>query len=327
MHADLDQRVRGQRHVDLAQHRRCQPVLADADDGVQVVRLGAQRAPLLGREVRHARSLPPPAARAAPGAPYNRACVRARKGRAGMAAWLIVRRWWWPSPPPAWLGQEKLIFFPQPLAGTSHLPRRHPGAGGARCGRHAARGLLRARVGRRGLRCCSFSAAMPRRSRGRSPTGAGPTAIARAGVNYRGYGASEGQPGEAPLVEDAMSVLDAVAARDDVDASRIVVVGRSLGTGIAARVAAERSVRRCDPRLALRQPGRGGHARITRGCRSRGSSGTGSTRSPRRAGATVPMLAVVAGRDAIIPVERSRALVRRVGRPEVLGRPRRSRAQ
>jgi hypothetical protein len=59
MHADLHQRMRGQGHVDLAQHRRCQPVLADADDGMQVMRLGAQRAPLLGREVRHPRSLTP----------------------------------------------------------------------------------------------------------------------------------------------------------------------------------------------------------------------------------------------------------------------------
>src|SRR5262249_9766849 len=60
------------------------------------------------------------------------------------------------------------------------------------------------------------------------------------GLNYRGYGASEGKPGQAALQSDALAVYDAVALRDDVDRARIVVFGRSLGTAIAAHVAAER---------------------------------------------------------------------------------------
>ena len=41
-HADLDQLVCGEIDVDLVQHRRREAVLADADDGVQQVRLGAE---------------------------------------------------------------------------------------------------------------------------------------------------------------------------------------------------------------------------------------------------------------------------------------------
>ena len=61
-------------------------------------------------------------------------------------------------------------------------------------------------------------------------------------VNYRGYGESDGKPSEAALFGDALAVFDALARRPDVDASRIVLVGRSLGSGVAAYVAAERPV-------------------------------------------------------------------------------------
>ena len=47
-HADLDELVRHQVDVDLVQHRRREAVLADADDGMQVVRPRAKRAALGG---------------------------------------------------------------------------------------------------------------------------------------------------------------------------------------------------------------------------------------------------------------------------------------
>jgi fermentation-respiration switch protein FrsA (DUF1100 family) len=62
-------------------------------------------------------------------------------------------------------------------------------------------------------------------------------------VNYRGYGESEGKPGEAALVADAIELFDWAAARPDIDAARIAVHGRSLGTGVAVQVAAARPVR------------------------------------------------------------------------------------
>jgi len=60
-------------------------------------------------------------------------------------------------------------------------------------------------------------------------------------INYRGYGTSEGAPGEAALVADALVVFDTLAALPDVDARRIVAFGRSLGTGVAVQLAAAAS--------------------------------------------------------------------------------------
>jgi fermentation-respiration switch protein FrsA (DUF1100 family) len=62
-------------------------------------------------------------------------------------------------------------------------------------------------------------------------------------VNYRGYGRSEGRPGETALVADALELFDWAARRTDIDSTRIAVHGRSLGSGVAVRVAAERPVR------------------------------------------------------------------------------------
>ena len=61
-------------------------------------------------------------------------------------------------------------------------------------------------------------------------------------VNYRGYGQSEGKPSEQTLFADAEIAFDALAARADVDRSRIVLVGRSLGSGVATYVASRRQV-------------------------------------------------------------------------------------
>jgi dipeptidyl aminopeptidase/acylaminoacyl peptidase len=61
-------------------------------------------------------------------------------------------------------------------------------------------------------------------------------------VNYRGYGESHGEPAEAHMVEDACSLFDWMADRSGIDAKRIAVVGRSLGSGVAVQVAKERPV-------------------------------------------------------------------------------------
>lgn len=57
-------------------------------------------------------------------------------------------------------------------------------------------------------------------------------------VNYRGYGGSTGSPTEAGLFEDALAVFDEVHAKH----ADVAVIGRSLGTGVAAFVAASRPV-------------------------------------------------------------------------------------
>ena len=141
----------------------------------------------------------------------------------------------------AWWGQERLIFFPQPLRSTANMPAR--------------------------AQPLEVTAADGTKLRGwivRGATAPAPTLIyfggnaeeaswilsearwppqwALVAVNYRGYGASEGEPGEHALTSDAQTIYDALAQRADVDARRIVVLGRSLGTAIAVQLAAARPV-------------------------------------------------------------------------------------
>ena len=59
-------------------------------------------------------------------------------------------------------------------------------------------------------------------------------------LHYRGYGGSTGRPTEASITADAAGLFDKVhAAHPDV-----IVIGRSLGTGVAARLASTRPVAR-----------------------------------------------------------------------------------
>ncbi len=59
-------------------------------------------------------------------------------------------------------------------------------------------------------------------------------------VQYRGYGSSDGRPGELELYSDALAVFDDITRRLEPD--EVFVIGRSLGTAVAAHVAANRPV-------------------------------------------------------------------------------------
>jgi pimeloyl-ACP methyl ester carboxylesterase len=59
-------------------------------------------------------------------------------------------------------------------------------------------------------------------------------------LNYRGYGGSTGKPSESGLIADAIALYDQVR----LDHSHIILIGRSLGSGIAVRVASERPTER-----------------------------------------------------------------------------------
>jgi hypothetical protein len=56
-------------------------------------------------------------------------------------------------------------------------------------------------------------------------------------VEYRGYGHSEGSPSQAHIMEDSLAVMEQVIKRDDVDASKLTLHGRSIGGGLASQVA------------------------------------------------------------------------------------------
>jgi len=62
-------------------------------------------------------------------------------------------------------------------------------------------------------------------------------------VNFRGYGESEGKPGEKELLEDGLVIHDYAKGRSEVNSERIVAMGRSLGSGIAVHLAAHRPLR------------------------------------------------------------------------------------
>ena len=59
-------------------------------------------------------------------------------------------------------------------------------------------------------------------------------------VNYRGYGASQGDPDEQHMVDDGRMLFDWLAKHGQIDPQRVAVVGRSLGSGVAVQVALER---------------------------------------------------------------------------------------
>lgn len=223
-----------------------------------------------------------------------------------METWLLIAAVLVAVPAAAWFGQEKLIFFPQPLAGTSHLPQGTQAVdlraadGTKLAGFFVPAGTLRAPVllyfGGNAEEI-SWTLADPR----------WPAGYARAGVNYRGYGQSDGSPGEAPLVDDAKLAFDAIAARPDVDPSRIVVVGRSLGTGIAARLAVERPVAAAiliSPYDSLVEVAKAHYPWLPVSwlLRHRFDAASYAKR------ASVPLLAIVAAADNIVHVPRSRAL-------------------
>ena len=62
-------------------------------------------------------------------------------------------------------------------------------------------------------------------------------------VNYRGYGQSQGQPGEKQFCKDAVFLYDHFANQDEIDKAGVMVMGRSLGTGVAVYLASQRPLK------------------------------------------------------------------------------------
>lgn len=209
-------------------------------------------------------------------------------------------------PAAAWLSQERLIFFPQPIGGTTHLPSHaEPLEIVASDGTRLAGFLLPGSA--RPAPVLLYFGGNAEEISWTLADRRWPGAWTLAGLNYRGYGRSEGRPGEPELVGDALALFDAIAARPEVDTRRIVVVGRSLGTGVAARVAASRPVAGAvliSPYDSMVEIGRRHYPWLPVSWLLRHRFDSIDAAKT----ATMPMLAIVAGRDAIIPVEHSRAL-------------------
>lgn len=61
-------------------------------------------------------------------------------------------------------------------------------------------------------------------------------------VNYRGFGLSDGEPSQQALFADAERIYDWGLSRPGVDPDQVVVWGRSLGSGVAVYLASRRPV-------------------------------------------------------------------------------------
>lgn len=127
-------------------------------------------------------------------------------------------------------------------------------------------------------------------------------------INYRGYGTSGGSPGEKELFSDALAVYDYFAERRDILREDIVLMGRSLGSGVAVYLADKRPVKGLvlitpfDSMLSVAQA----HFRflpVSLLLRHRFDS-LSLAPSIRK-----PMLALAAGRDTIIPPPHAKRLV------------------
>ena len=209
-------------------------------------------------------------------------------------------------PAVAWLAQDRLIFFPQPIVSTAHIgaeiaPLEIVASDGIRL--HGWMRIANATpapvVLYFGGNAEEVSWTITER---RWPLGW--TIVA---MNYRGYGKSEGSPGETALVADALAIYDAMAARSDVDATHIVALGRSLGTGVAVKLAAARpltGVILASPYDSLVALGRTHYPWLPVSWLLKHRFDVDADARRVR----IPMLAIVAPSDAIIPRPRSQSL-------------------
>ena len=62
-------------------------------------------------------------------------------------------------------------------------------------------------------------------------------------INYRGYGKSTGSPSEKALKSDALVIPDSLESQGRISLESSFILGRSLGSGIATHVAANRKTR------------------------------------------------------------------------------------
>ena len=62
-------------------------------------------------------------------------------------------------------------------------------------------------------------------------------------INYRGYGKSEGQPGQDTLFSDALFIFDYITNNYNISPSNIFLMGRSLGSAVAVHIGRQRSVK------------------------------------------------------------------------------------
>ena len=134
-------------------------------------------------------------------------------------------------------------------------------------------------------------------------------------TDYRGYGGNPGTPTEHGLAADARAALGYLLGRPDVDRSRIVYFGESLGAAVAVRLAVEHT----PAGLILRSPftsladiGRHHYPLLPVGMllRDRFASIDSAHRIQS------PVLMIAGDRDRVVPIEHTRRLFAAVVTPK-----------
>lgn len=62
-------------------------------------------------------------------------------------------------------------------------------------------------------------------------------------INYRSFGLSKGIISEKTMFSDALEVYDQLITNPKVDANKVIVIGRSIGTGVATYLSSQRKTR------------------------------------------------------------------------------------
>ncbi len=136
-------------------------------------------------------------------------------------------------------------------------------------------------------------------------------------VDYRGYGGNPGAPTEKGLAADSRAARAYLAGRPDVDASRIVYFGESLGTAVAIDLAVEHP----PAALVLRSPftsmaDLGRHHYPFLPVRLLLRDRFAAIDQIRRIRA--PLLVIAGAHDRVVPIESSRRLYDAVVAPKTL---------
>jgi hypothetical protein len=144
-----------------------------------------------------------------------------------------------------WLTQRSLLYFPGPgpvPSASSVLPGAEDLEVRTEDGLRLGAWFVPASTKASGITVLVFNGNAGDRSLrvglARGLAGAGHAVLL---FDYRGFGGNPGTPTEAGLRTDARAALDYLASRAGVDPARIVYFGESLGTAVAARLAADRA--------------------------------------------------------------------------------------
>jgi uncharacterized protein len=127
-------------------------------------------------------------------------------------------------------------------------------------------------------------------------------------VNYRGYGLSEGSPSEENIWADALRIYDELEERGMIDPAHTIVMGRSIGTGTAVYLAANREIQGAvliSPYDSMVNVARDAYPFLPVGLFMKNRFDA-VTYAPHM---EIPLYAMVALEDRVIRPDRSRALI------------------